>query len=82
MCIRDSYKREVSNGMLLYPQLSGSLNSNTTQLQINNISVKIEAIDITETEITKFEKLQVTKFSNFLDTILQNQHYDKNLSVF
>lgn len=60
------YKREVLNGMLLYPQLSGSLNFNTTQLQINSISVEIEAIDITETEITKFEKLQVAKFSKLL----------------
>lgn len=60
------YKREVSNGMLIYPQLSGSLNSNTTRLQINSISVEIEAIDITETEIPKFEELQVTKFSKLL----------------
>ena len=64
------YKRDIENGMLLYPLNSGTSNTDTTQLQINKISVAVEAIDITETEVENFEANQINKFSILLKTII------------
>ena len=60
------YKRQVNDGMLLYPEMSGGISTAVTDFSVLNKDVHIRSIDITEENLQNFDNGQKEKLKILL----------------
>lgn len=65
------YKRQMTEGMLLYPLFAGSEMQRKSVFLINDLRIEVHSIDITEPDITQFDTGQKKKFSFLLHQLMR-----------
>lgn len=64
------YKRRVHDGLLLYPvHFGGKAENRSGQFKVNELLIRVESIDITETDLADFDEKQRVKMERVLGSL-------------
>jgi len=63
------YKREMNQGMLLYPALAGRESKNEVDFKVLDKLIQVRAIDITEKSLDLFDLKQKEKMATFVNNV-------------